>query len=590
MSRFHAGALRSLVLAGILAAVGAACSPAPNALPTVLPGAGESAPASADATGGPASSLPSGAITDPAEAWPAFAACLRSHGLQVADPEVDANGDPSWTGGDFKKLITAQIQTDCNPIIAAVNEAGGKGRQRPSYSYESQVAHADCMREHGLADWPDPDPNDLSAGMPAGYRQARPDGVRGARRLRAAARGDDGLAVAGPVMRRSIVVTGVAVVVAVAGAGLVLSQLRAAGGSPAGSTSPSATRLVPVVRTTLLATQPVSGQVTSAQTWTIATPTGPAPDEVAAAADAVAAARDELATARSALTAAARTRVLVEARDDAAVAAAPAGAARRDAVRTRALDRIAQAGAVSMARGAVNAARRGLAAANRQLAARQSSETAAAGTVTMLPAVGARVARGEPIYALDGRPVVLLVGTTPAYRAIREGDVGPDVKELQENLVALGFGGTPAIRTDGTFDHATTLAVRRWQTAGHLDPSGIVRLGDTVVLPAEVRVSAAHVAVGGGAQPGAPMLDVASVDEVVKVVVDPGLAPSVHVGDPIRFSGPRGTDIPGSVVSVGAPAPSTEDGPNGPAGLLQVEVIATARRSCGPGRSRRARR
>jgi peptidoglycan hydrolase-like protein with peptidoglycan-binding domain len=377
-------------------------------------------------------------------------------------------------------------------------------------------------------------------------------------------------------MRRVIVATAVVAVVAAAGAGLALSRQGAAAGSPTSSPAHSATRLVAVARTTLVATQPVSGEVTSSETWAVGLPTGSAPDEVAAAVDAVAAARESLAAARSALAAAARIQALVEARDTAAVADAPAGSARHEAIRQRSLDRIDQAAARTQARTQVAAALRGLAAANREVSAKRTSEAAAGGTVTMLPAIGTTVARGEALYALDGRPVILLVGNTPAYRAIREGDVGPDVAQLQENLVALGFGGTPAIRTDGTFDHATALAVRRWQTAAHLASSEVVRLGDAVVLPAEVRVSATHVAVGGGAQPGTLMLDVASVDEVVKVVVDPGLAPSVHVGDPIRFAAPDGTEIPGSVASVGAPAPSTEDGPSGPAGILEVEVVATA--------------
>jgi multidrug efflux system membrane fusion protein len=376
-------------------------------------------------------------------------------------------------------------------------------------------------------------------------------------------------------MRRAILAIGLIGVVGVAGAGLVLSQRSAAAGPSAGASAP-ATRLVPVVRTTLVATQPVSGQVSSSETWTVGLPTGWTPDEVAAAADAVASARDQLANARSAVLAATRARALVGARDDAAVAAAPAGSARSDAIRMRSLDQIEQTGAVSMARATTAEAERALAAANREIASKRAGEAAPGGTVTALPMVGATVARGEVLYALAGRPTVLLIGSIPAYRALREGDVGPDVAELQENLVELGHGGTPAIRTDGTFDHATTLAVQRWQTASHVASNGVVRIGDAVVLPAAVRVSAAHVAIGGGAQPGGPLLEVASVDEVVKIHVDPGLAPSVHVGDPIRFSSPDGSDIPGTVVSVGTPTASTSDSPNGPAGLLEVEVVAAA--------------
>ncbi|HEX3803316.1 MAG TPA: hypothetical protein VHV75_10795 [Solirubrobacteraceae bacterium] len=39
---------------------------------------------------------------------------------------------------------------------------------------------------------------------------------------------------------------------------------------------------------------------------------------------------------------------------------------------------------------------------------------------------------------VSDRPVILLYGTTPVYRSLLEGDAGPDVEQLNENLVALG--------------------------------------------------------------------------------------------------------------------------------------------------------
>ncbi len=377
-------------------------------------------------------------------------------------------------------------------------------------------------------------------------------------------------------MRRPIsVAIGVVAIVVVAGAALVLSRQATLVGSPAASASPS-TRLVPVVRTTLIATQPVSGQVTSSATWTIGVPGGSTPDEVAAAADSVASSTDQLAAARSALTAATQTRAVVEARGDAAVAHAPAGAARTEAIRARRLDRIGQGQAVAQARAAVADARRALAAAERLLASRRRTETVPGGTLTSMAPVGGRVARGEAFYAIDGRPTALLIGDVPTWRALREEDEGPDVAQLEANLVALGFGGSPGIRTDGRFDAGVADAVRRWQASLGLEPSGVVRLGDVAVLPATVTVTAAHVVLGATPQAGAPLLDVASTDQVVAISLDPGLAPSVHAGDSIRFRTADGTEIPGSVTSVGEPAVSTENGSGGPGGQLQVEVIAAA--------------
>ena len=118
--------------------------------------------------------MPSGAITDPFVAWPAFAACLRAHGLQVADPEVDASGNPQWAD-DLKANITDAIRAECAPIIAAVDEGGTLkgGRRSATYSFDSEIAHAACMREHGLANWPDPNPNE-TGGMPEGFDKADP--------------------------------------------------------------------------------------------------------------------------------------------------------------------------------------------------------------------------------------------------------------------------------------------------------------------------------------------------------------------------------------------------------------------------------
>jgi peptidoglycan hydrolase-like protein with peptidoglycan-binding domain len=256
------------------------------------------------------------------------------------------------------------------------------------------------------------------------------------------------------------------------------------------------------------------------------------------------------------------------------VAAAPVGIARAEAARTRTLDRLQQDGAVSMAAGAVSDARRELAAAERDLAARRGNEARGGATVTAIPVAGAALDRGDAMFALDGRATVLLLGGAPLFRALREGDEGPDVAELQSNLVALAVGGTPGLRTDGTFDSATTLAVKRWQTANHLQATGIVRLGDVVVLPAAVRVTAVHVAMGAAVQPGNSMLDVASVDEVIKLEVDPALASRVHVDDPIRFSAPDGGDIAGTIVSVSAPVLSDEGSGNGPPGRLVLQVVA----------------
>ena len=70
-----------------------------------------------------------------------------------------------------------------------------------------------------------------------------------------------------------------------------------------------------------------------------------------------------------------------------------------------------------------------------------------------VPAAGATLTRCKPVYGVDAKPVPLFYGTLPFYRDLAEGvEDGQDVKQLEENLKACGFGGfgTP----DGLF-HTT---------------------------------------------------------------------------------------------------------------------------------------
>ena len=63
----------------------------------------------------------------------------------------------------------------------------------------------------------------------------------------------------------------------------------------------------------------------------------------------------------------------------------------------------------------------------------------ARGAYTRLPAAGQVISQGHVLYRVDNSPVVLLYGSTPAYRKLSAGATGPDVAELNADLVALGY-------------------------------------------------------------------------------------------------------------------------------------------------------
>jgi peptidoglycan hydrolase-like protein with peptidoglycan-binding domain len=119
------------------------------------------------------------------------------------------------------------------------------------------------------------------------------------------------------------------------------------------------------------------------------------------------------------------------------------------------------------------------------------------GTFTWLPSVGAVIARGGTLFKVNNLPVVLMYGSTPAYRTLKKGvGNGPDVTELNRNLVDLGFDGNGAIADFEKFSEATATAVRRWQKAEGLPQTGEVELGRVIFATSAQRVTKLHVSLG----------------------------------------------------------------------------------------------
>lgn len=120
-----------------------------------------------------------------------------------------------------------------------------------------------------------------------------------------------------------------------------------------------------------------------------------------------------------------------------------------------------------------------------------------AGTFTWLPAVGSVIGRGATLFRVNDEPVVLMYGSLPAYRVLKQGiSDGPDVAQLNTNLIELGFDPYGAIADDESFGDATATAVRRWQKAEGLRQTGEVELGRVVFAPSARRVTEVHVALG----------------------------------------------------------------------------------------------
>jgi peptidoglycan hydrolase-like protein with peptidoglycan-binding domain len=174
------------------------------------------------------------------------------------------------------------------------------------------------------------------------------------------------------------------------------------------------------------------------------------------------------------------------------------------------------------------------------------------GTVTALPEEGSVVTRGRSLYRVDGKPVPLLYGRLPAWRALSVGvDDGPDVRQLEQNLVALGYDPDRAVTVDNHFTWATRAAVRRWQEALGLEETGSVQPGDAVWQPGPVRVASRKAAVGDSARPGSPVLEETDTTRQVTIDLDASRQPYVHAGDRVDLELPGGRTTTGRVASVG---------------------------------------
>jgi hypothetical protein len=179
----------------------------------------------------------------------------------------------------------------------------------------------------------------------------------------------------------------------------------------------------------------------------------------------------------------------------------------------------------------------------------------AGGTYTRLPAVGQVISQGHVLYRVNDSPVVLLYGSTPAYRTLSAGATGPDVAELNTDLVALHYATSPQLSpTSASFGWATVTALEKLQAALGVTQTGTLTLGQAVFEPTAVRVTTVSAPPGGGARPGQTVLQATSTTRQVQVALDASLQTDVAVGDKVSITLPNSHTTPGVVSSMGAVA------------------------------------
>jgi hypothetical protein len=175
----------------------------------------------------------------------------------------------------------------------------------------------------------------------------------------------------------------------------------------------------------------------------------------------------------------------------------------------------------------------------------------ATGVLTALPSVGDVIKCGQVLYRVQGHPVALLCGSTPLYRSLSEGMKGWDVKELNRNLVELGYADGAGLDPSGYFGSETRSALKDLKSDLGLARTGSLEPGQAVALPGPLRISRVSATLGAAAQPGVPIAEATSTARRVEVDLDPSEAGSVKVGDRASITLPNNRTTPGIVGRIG---------------------------------------
>ena len=202
------------------------------------------------------------------------------------------------------------------------------------------------------------------------------------------------------------------------------------------------------------------------------------------------------------------------------------------------------------------------------------------GTVTALRRPGKVVRRGQALYWRDGKPVTLMYGSVPMWRRLDSSSPDEvDIRQLERNLVALGYDPYGALDVDDEWDAATTAAVERWQADLGVAETGTVELGDIAFLPGARRVGQQKTTVGAVLQPGAEIMDTTSAKRIVAIALDADKQSLVRTGDKVNVDLPDGSTVRGTITSVGKVAESETDPQTGDQTTTIPVEVTLARRS-----------
>ena len=187
---------------------------------------------------------------------------------------------------------------------------------------------------------------------------------------------------------------------------------------------------------------------------------------------------------------------------------------------------------------------------------------------------------------------VLMFGDSPAWREFQNGMTpGEDIRQLEENLVALGHGSFESLIVDQNFDTETADAIRQMQVDLGLTATGEIAFRDVIFLPGTsvVESSSSYPSLGATITPSSTLVSLFSIERVETQIVQDGniwtTAESlqrvittievadqrlIDVGSEVRIELPDESIVTGAVIEIGSIAVVPQGGQNDP--YLEVTV------------------
>jgi hypothetical protein len=91
-----------------------------------------------------------------AAVWRELVRCARANGMpNLPDPQIDSNGQANFPNGTPEP--PASVRRACQAIYDRLPPSARGDEERPPADMQALLRYAQCMREHGVADFPDPD-------------------------------------------------------------------------------------------------------------------------------------------------------------------------------------------------------------------------------------------------------------------------------------------------------------------------------------------------------------------------------------------------------------------------------------------------